>query len=101
MHTVYKISADDRDVIEEFNTKPVGHHSPALQRVLNVIRGQSVRDKYVLICTKPHREWTLGQLTGERGKPVRIFKEQVFTSVADAEREIFRRRWKQHTDMQG
>ena len=99
MHTVYKISADDRAVVEEFNAKPIGHHSPALQRVLNVIRGQPVRDKYVLICTKPHKEWTLGQLTGERGKPVKILKDQVFTSVTDAEREIFRRRWEQHTGM--
>ena len=28
MHTVYKISADDQDVVEEFNAKPIGHHSP-------------------------------------------------------------------------
>ena len=101
MYTVYKISADDRAVVEEFNAKPIGHHSPALQRVLNVIRGQPVRDKYVLICTKPHKEWTLGQLSGERGKPVKILKDQVFTSVADAEREIFRRRWERHTGVKG
>ncbi len=101
MHTVYTISADDQDVVEEFNAKPIGHHSPALQRVLNVIRGQPVRDKYVLICTKPHQEWTLGQLTGERGRPVRMLTDHVFTSVAEAEREVFRRRWKRHTDMQG
>ncbi len=73
MHTVYQISADDQDVVEEFNAKPIGHHSPALQRVLNVIRGQPVRDKYVLICTKPHKEWTLGQeqfsARGPRGFP--------------------------------
>ena len=100
MHTVYQISADDQNVVKEFNAKPIGHHSPALQRVLNVIRGQPVRDKYVLICTKPHKEWTVGQLTGERGQPVRMFKKQVFTNVEDAEREIFRRRWEQRTGAQ-
>ena len=97
MHTVYKVGAQDQHLVEEFNAKPIGHHSPALQRVLNVFRGEPMQDKYVLICTKPHKEWTLGQLSGERGKPVKIFKKQVFTNVEDAEREIFRRRWKKYT----
>ena len=97
MHTVYKVGAQDQHLVEEFNAKPIGHHSPALQRVLNVFRGEPMQDKYVLICTKPHKEWTLGQLSGERGKPVKIFKNQVFTNVEDAEREIFRRRWKRYT----
>ena len=98
MHTVYKISADDRDVVEEFNAKPIGHHSPALQRVLNVIRGQPVRDKYVLICTKPHKEWTLGQLTGETG-PSRSECSRTRSSPRLWMRsgEIFRRRWELHT----
>jgi hypothetical protein len=38
----------------------------------------------------------LGLLSGERGKPVRLMKDQVFTNVEDAEREIFRRRWKKY-----
>ena len=97
MHTVYKVGAHDQRLVEEFNAKPIGHHSPALQRVLNVFRGEPTQDKYVLICTKPHKEWTLGQLSGERGKPVKIFKNHVFTNVEDAEREIFRRRWKKYT----
>ncbi len=97
MHTVYKVGAQDQHLVEEFNAKPIGHHSPALQRVLNVFRGEPMQDKYVLICTKPHKEWTLGQLSGERGKPVKIFKNHVVTNVEDAEREIFRRRWKKYT----
>ena len=97
MHTVYKIGAQDQHLIEEFNAKPIGHHSPALQRVLNVFRGEPMQDKYVLICTTPHKEWTLGRLGGERGKPVKIFKNHVFTNVEDAEREIFRRRWNKYT----
>lgn len=97
MHTVYKISERDRDVVDEFNAKPIGHHSPALQRVLNVIRGQPVADKYVLVCVTPYKEWRLAQLTGERGKPVRLLKDQIFTDLEAAEREVFRRRWKLHT----
>jgi hypothetical protein len=52
--------------------------------------------KYVLICTKPHREWTLAQLSGERGKPVTVL-DLVFTSIEEAEQEVFRRRWKKFT----
>jgi hypothetical protein len=97
MLTVYKVGEQDRQVVAEFDKSPIGHHSPGLQRVLNVFRGEATESKYVLICTKPHKEWVLGQLTGERGKPVKILKDQVFTNVADAEREIFRRRWKKYT----
>jgi hypothetical protein len=97
MYTVYKVSERDRDIVEEFKRKPIGHHSPALQRVLNVFRGEPTPDKYVLVCTKPHKEWVLGQLPDGKGKPVKILKGQVFTSIEEAEREIFRRRWKKHT----
>jgi hypothetical protein len=65
--------------------------------VLNVFRGEPTTDKYVLVCTKPHKEWVLGQLPDGRGKPVKMLKGQVFTSVEEAEREIFRRRWKKYT----
>jgi len=96
MAFIYKVSQQDQSVVEEFQQKPIGHHSPKLQRVLNVFRGEDAKDKYVLICTKPHREWTIGLLPGERGKPVKLLKDQVFTNVEDAEREIFRRRWEKH-----
>jgi|SRR5262245_39897117 len=97
MLTVYKVGERDRPVVAEFKKTPIGHHSPDLQRVLNVFRGEPTAGKYVLICTKPHKQWVLGQLTGERGKPVKILKDQVFTSLEDAEQEVFRRRWKKHT----
>lgn len=97
MHTVYKIGERDRGAIDEFDATPIGHHSPALQRVLNVIRGQPVEGKYVLVCTKPHKEWQLAQLTGERGKPARMLKGVVFGDLETAEREVFRRCWKQQT----
>ena len=96
MAFIYKVSEKDNTVVDEFQRKPIGHHSAHLQRVLNVFRGEDAKDKYVLVCTKPHKEWTLGLLSGERGKPVRLMKDQVFTNVEDAEREIFRRRWKKY-----
>ena len=93
----YTIGDKDKAVVEEFQQRPIGHHSPGLQRVLNVFRGGPLQDKYVLICTKPHKEWVLGQLSGERGKPVKALKGQKFTSLEAAEQEVFRRRWKHYT----
>lgn len=96
MLTVYRVGEHDRRVVDEFFRQPVGHHSPELQRVLNVFRSQPLRGKYVLVCTVPHREWRLARLSGERGKPVTLL-DDVFTDLVEAEREVFRRRWKQHT----
>jgi len=56
-----------------------------------------MKDKYVVVCTKPYKEWTLAQLPGQRGKPIRMHKDQVFTDLDDAERAIFKLRWEAHT----
>ena len=83
-----------RDLIEAFLANPGGPHSPELQRMVNELRfDKTMKDKYVVVCTKPHEEWTLAQLPGQRGKPIRLHKERVFTSLDDAERAIFKLRW--------
>ncbi|MBM3518673.1 MAG: hypothetical protein FJX56_12565 [Alphaproteobacteria bacterium] len=94
---MYRVNHNMKHVAEEFMQKPIGHHSPELQRVLMVFRGEPLEGKYVLVCTKPFKEWTLGQLTGVRGKPVKLLKDKTFTSIEDAEREVFRLRWKKYT----
>lgn len=100
MSTAYKVGAlgaqERLQLAKEFQQQPVGHHSPELQRLLNVFRGEPLENKYVLICRIPHKEWVLGQVSGVRGEPVKVLKDQVFTNLDDAEREIFRRRWKKY-----
>jgi hypothetical protein len=93
----YKIRAEDLIFAEEFRRKPIGHHSPGLQRVLTRFRGAPVKDKHVLLCVKPHREWMLAQLSGVQGKPLRLHKNKRFTSIEAAEWAVFCLRWKQHT----
>jgi hypothetical protein len=83
----------DLPLAKEFRDKPVGHHSANLQRVLNALRGEPLQGKYVLVCTKPHREWQLARLTGERGKPVALVKGKTYRSLMDAEWDIFKLRW--------
>jgi len=93
----YKITAEDSALIEEFRNKPIGHHSPELQRVLNVLRGEPASGRYGLVCTKPGREWVLAELPAGRGKLPKLLKDQVFTRLEDAEWEVFRRRWQRNT----
>lgn len=93
--TAYKVSERDRSLIEEFGRNPLAHQSKDLQRLLNRFHGEPVESKFVLICTKPHREWMVGRLSG-RGRPVKIFKHKRFTSLRKAEWEVFKLWWEQY-----
>ena len=83
-----------RVLYEEFCACPVGPHSPNLQLVLEVFRGLPVAGKHVLVALEPHRRWVLAELTGERGRPVVLHPETEFTDLHEAERVIYRMRWK-------
>jgi hypothetical protein len=96
----YRIDpVEDLAYAREFMAAPVGLHSPGLQRVLNVLRGEPLAGKYVLIEVTPHRQWQLARLTGQRGRPVAAL-DTVFTDLATAEREVFRLRWKEHVGVE-
>ena len=90
----YRITARDRDVVDAFRQRPIGPHGPDLQRVLNAMRGAPTAGKYCLICTKPYAEWQLARMSGRRGVPPTPVAGAVFTSIAEAEWAVFRRRWK-------
>jgi len=36
-------------------------------------------------------------LPDKRGEPLKLLSEHSFTSLADAERAVFRMRWREHT----
>ena len=94
--STYRIDpVKDLPFAREFMATPVGLHSPGLQRVLNVLRGEPLAGKYVLIEITPHKRWRLARLTGERGQPVPVL-DMVFTDLETAEREVFMLRWKDH-----
>ena len=52
---MYKVDPDALHLAQEFKAKPVGKHSAELQKLLNLFRGEAQTDKYVLVCTEPHR----------------------------------------------
>jgi hypothetical protein len=94
---MYHIKPEDKQYIEEFKNNPIGHHSPGLQRILTLFRGEPMTGKYVLVCTEPHKEWMLGQLTGVRGERLRM-TNQVFTSIDEAEWFVFKQRWAKYVN---
>lgn len=95
---VYKIDANaDRQYIEEFRERPIGKHSPGLQRLLNIMRHDPSGRQVILICLKPFEEWVLGEMPPRRSDPIAIEASRVFTSREEAEWEVFRRRWRAHT----
>ena len=94
---IYEIGPGDRELAARFMARPLGPHSPDLLRLLNRLRWGPMAGKYVLVCTKRHREWVLGQLGEKRGDPVRLLSDHVFHARAEAERAVFKVRWKQVT----
>jgi hypothetical protein len=90
--SIYRVDpVRDLPFAAEFMKSPVGHHSPGLQRV-----GEPLKDKYVLVTIKPHKEWQLARLSGERGKPLTQL-DTFYTCLKEAERDVFRRRWREIT----
>lgn len=95
--SVYRVDpVADLPFAAEFKRNPVGHQSPGLQRVLHVFRGEPLKGKYVLVTTKPHREWQLARLSGVRGQPLTRI-DKFYTSLIEAEWDVFQRRWKECT----
>jgi hypothetical protein len=95
--STYKIKPSDKAVIAEFRQNPIGQHSTQLQRVLNALRSSPLPGKYVLVCTEPHRQWMLAQFPEGRGQPVKLHHNRIFHSIEEAEWEVFKLRWEQHT----
>ena len=63
---MYAIDPSRTDLVEEFRKTPVGHHSPELQKVMNLLRAERFPGKHVLICTKPFKGGVRGKRTGQQ-----------------------------------
>ena len=42
---------------------------------------------YMVMCTKPGKEWCVGQLNADRAKPFILFSDKVFSSPNEAQKE--------------
>jgi len=95
---MYRIDPSRLDLADEFRHDPSARHSGELQRILNLFRTGPFAGKYVLI--RESRTWPL-QLKlacfGASPHDPLTFTGDEFTSYAEAEWAVFRRRWKDHT----
>jgi hypothetical protein len=92
----YPVDAHRTDLLEEFVKSPRGPHSDELQKVLHRMRweGDPLEiGRYVAVVLEPGRRWALARLPRERYAPVQFVDGVQYSSMADAERDVFRRRW--------
>jgi hypothetical protein len=88
------------DLVDEFRRKPRGPHGDELQKLLHRMRwagDPQASGRYVLVVKEPGRRWVLARLPPARGEPIELLSNQVFTSIAEAEWEVFKRRWEAFT----
>lgn len=88
------IDTSRKDLVAEFMARPVAPHSGDLRRLLNTMRQAPELPTYTLVCIRPFREWRLAIKEPGRGTPVELVGDMVFHDPLDAERAVFRLRWK-------
>jgi hypothetical protein len=88
------IDTSRKDLVAEFMARPVGPHSGDLRRLLNAMRRAPELPAYVLVCIRPFREWRLATKEPGRGTPVDLVGATTFDDPLEAERAVFRLRWK-------
>lgn len=93
---MYEIDPKRTELAEEFKAGPFARHSAELQLVLNRMRLEPVKGRYVLVETG-EAEYTLAQLTGKRGDPPKLLPDYVFASLEQAEWVVFKLRWRRLT----
>ena len=91
---MYEIDPSRTDLVEEFDANPGGPYSPALTKVVNRLRLGPMVERYILVCTKRAREWTIGKMPTVRGQKVELLEDAVYEDYAAATRKVFRLRWK-------
>ena len=94
--SAYQIQTSDRELAAQFLDDPFADPTPDRMRLLTRLRWHPINGKYVLVCTRRHEEWTLARLKG-RGEPIELLRDHVFTDLVEAERFVFRLRWKAAT----
>ena len=58
--------------------------------VLNNRKYGPIPGAYMVMCTKPGKEWCVGQLSADRVKPFVLFEDKVFSSPKEAQKEAER-----------
>ena len=91
--SVLNFDGNRMDLVEEYRKNIRGPYSLELQQILDKMRTTPLKGRYILIITKPFKEFTLAQLSGIRGVNPKPVPGVTYNSIAEAEWDIFKRRW--------
>jgi hypothetical protein len=70
---VFKIDRSRADLAAAYKANPLNPYpSSDLQKVLQRLRWGSVRDRDIIVCTVPEKEWRLGRFGARRGMAVTV-----------------------------
>ena len=94
---MYAIDTSRKDLVEEYRQNPGGPYSPELTLLVNRLRLGPMEERYILVCTKRGREWTVAKMPTVRGAKLEIFEDRVFDDYYAAAWEVFRMRWEAAT----
>jgi hypothetical protein len=90
---MYVLDGSRNELASEFLEQPYGIHSPELKAALDLLRLVNPNGKMILVCTVPGREWVLAELQGSPPRAA-LRHDYTFNDLADAERAIFKLRWR-------
>jgi N,N-dimethylformamidase len=94
---MHKVDPSRLDLARQFREKPFGPHGSELQKLLKILRWDPIDDRIIAVQPRRGGPWQLARSTGPKGHPVEIFEGPGYSSAADAQWAIFRRRWERHT----
>jgi hypothetical protein len=92
---MHRIDPARLDLVREFKARPLGTHSPELMALLIVMRSRENCGNYLLVCTRPHQEWTVAVKQPDHLPPV--LTEHRFPTIEAAEWFVFKTRWEHLT----
>ncbi|MCL4187058.1 MAG: hypothetical protein KJZ85_05570 [Rhodobacteraceae bacterium] len=93
----YQIDGSRMDLAREYRDRLRGPFGHELQKVLDRMRNTPMKGRYALIVVVPFREYALCRLSGVRGVAPEVVPGVRYRSMAEAEWDIFKRRWRDLT----
>ena len=96
-NATYEIDGTRTDLALEYRDQLRGPYSIELQRVLDKMRSTPMKGRFALVVVEPFRKFALARLSGERGVPPEVVDGVTYASIAEAEWDIFKRRWQELT----
>ena len=94
---MHQIDPSRLDLAREFKAKPLGPHSPDLQKLLKIMRWDPVEGRRVALQPEPGGPWYVARLTGPKGHPIELFRQRAYATLPEAWWTLFRQRWEDHT----